>query len=1253
MAGYNRVMSEEDFSVDGSEKSADSAHNTISSLQKGPDAPAAAFNDELQKMLDATGLKIPDISALEEVGKVRTEFNKYQWDHRESLAPAAGDDKGGIALGTFKKPETEKVKEVKYKTLEEAILAQIKNVEVSKDGVASLIFPQRENIAAEVVSRSSIAAAFATLVNKGLLIRNLNGTFSRPIKIIIGGSDLSAQVKEEDKPVSKLDSIKNTLADGAEKVENWLNKDREGIDPSGEGFLGGSKFNMPSEPSSSLENKEEVKQPVLESQITRLDHISEHDQLLSVIRTTLANTKSQSGEQGITLEEYISQVNRAPMTKENIEKIGHIFEEISGMEGSSVVHRQNGTPALVVDKPKAPEQKPLGNIPQYTEVANLREQFLTEAGYAEFIKHLKQYIKDHSVISPMALLNDIGEDGYGTTDPRAFLPYLEQLEREGFLKRTVSTDEYPIFQRVWKYQDNLDTYLNKLENTEGKIPLSIKMLRHDLKYSSIKEVALDYVKQARKSEYLTDAEVEKINQIAFGEVELPDPKEVLDGVSYRKELEDKKVDSVINQEEIISGELPYPDGFEPEQNLPETTFPIPVEDPVARVKSLNEKVGEAVVEAKGVEISQNVVERFSKTRHESPIGPVYEQHEKIDEELRDKVDGARKVFAGLEVAYKKEVWEAKGKYEKIMASLGASGKQRQLPDTNPEYREAQAAYMEAKWNLKNFIAGKDLKEVPFSYSNSLIGPELSAKRVIDVGAMEQAEKEYRLFRNEVTKLTPEKQKNLIAKSLEGWTKLSLPKRYAISLTLLTVGGYALGSITVGAALGMAAQRTIRTLGGTAVALADGVRFDGIKRKEIKKAQDERRDEYDVRAETTKEEFIEKENALKAAYEEEERVMRKNQVIKMGRMAAIAGVTNVGLGMGINATSGGVSLNPDIDPSRSKMLDPVLETTPEAPAPKIYVDPVKVDLSSNGFIDTVKNLKEQLTGKTLSPKLAELMSQKPEKIAMDLGLYKPEQAAESAFGLNNEYLAVDAEGEISLVHSDGTTIDKLFDGEKANPYAGKMFDADHQETSPMPTDAIDTPVAPKVAEVIPQNPKPVIESMPKASTVEIKSSISRGEAVADAAVTTPAFVEVKARVPFEFDQTVVKSPEYTGPKDMIFGKLPLKSELQFDPKYKPERIAYNIKFERELMSLSPDAFDLRFPIEYNGGYINVIQTGKELLILLNGQKIGTGLIIDGQPGLQYEKSLGSSLLGVKSDFEKAFEVAQQGIMKNKMFFKKTQ
>ena len=331
---------------------------------------------------------------------------------------------------------------------------------------------------------------------------------------------------------------------------------------------------------------------------------------------------------------------------------------------------------------------------------------------------------------------------------------------------------------------------------------------------------------------------------------------------------------------------------------------------------------------------------------------------------------------------------------------------------------------------------------------------------------------------------------------------------------------------------------------------------------------------------------------------------------------------------------------------------ISEKTIEATVQSTHVTPFEVDLSNKGFIDTVDKLKQASAAQSLTLALGKLFDQSPQKIAMDLGLYKPGQVAESAFGFKGEKLAIDAEGNVSLVHNSGATEVLMESKGTFKPFAGKMFDADNLAKSP---EVVDSVPAPKVAEVIPPAPNGVAETVEKTSqktsNVEIGPSVLKTELAADTATTTSALLESKSRSPLDFEQTVVRSPEYKGSVDMISGKLPLKAEYQFDPKWKPERNAYNIQLEKALMSMPHGTFDLRYPIEYNGGRINVFQKGNDILILLNGKKIGTGLMVGGEPGLRYERSLGTGIFGVKTDFEKAFEEASEGIMKNKMSFKK--
>lgn len=674
--------------------------------------------------------------------------------------------------------------------------------------------------------------------------------------------------------------------------------------------------------------------------------------------------------------------------------------------------------------------------------------------------------------------------------------------------------------------------------------------------------------------------------------------------------------------------------------------------------------------------------------YDEPIGPVRkedlstEESEKIEREMRAQLDAARESFATHEAEYKTKVREGKKMFRSIMEKLGAPGKQRPLLEREAEHVEAEKAYMEAKWNLKNFISGRNVKEVAFSRADSLLGLDQVEHKKIDVGVLEQAEKEYHLLQERLLEMTPEKEKSRIEKCFQKWNSLPLAQRVILSSALLTAGGVALGVVGVSGALAAFGWRAGLAFVGTNIGLAAGKLYGNAKEKEVKEKRAARLDEYGSTKTLEKDQFIEEEKNLEKFFTQEKDEVMKNQIKKGLVTAAVAGVSTVGLGMGGQAVMGEsipndakVSGNVDSAP-KPKVVDtapsqpakpswfdrlvkgvPETETQPSHPVASASpekiefkfsgYEPVGVKLSNGGFIDTVSKLKASLQGHSVSPAVEKLLAQSPEKIAMDLGLYKPGQVAESAFGLQGEELTMNANGDITLMHNDGS-VNILFDASgKAHQfgeYAGNtMFDADKSITSPVPQDIAPSVKAPVVVET-------GVKSVPPAPELSVRSADSLVTVAADSVVVGSAITEAPAPKTINFEQITAPGTTYTGPEDMVSGKLPLKPEYQFDPKFKAERTAYNVRLEKELMNIPQDMFDLRYPIEYNGGRINVFQKGENILILLNGQKIGTGQIIDGQPGLQYEASLGKGMLGVKSDFEQAFEKARVEIEKNKMFFK---
>lgn len=672
--------------------------------------------------------------------------------------------------------------------------------------------------------------------------------------------------------------------------------------------------------------------------------------------------------------------------------------------------------------------------------------------------------------------------------------------------------------------------------------------------------------------------------------------------------------------------------------------------------------------------------------YDEPIGPVRkedlskEESEKIEREMRAQLDVARENFATHEAEYKTKVREGKKMFRSIMEKLGAPEKQRPALAREAEHIEAEKAYMEAKWNLKNFISGRNIKEAPFSRANSLLGLDHAENKKIDVGVLEQAEKEYHLLQDRIMEITPEKEKSTIEKCFQKWNSLPLAQRVVLSSALLTAGGLALGTVGVSGALATLGWRATRAFVGTNIGLAAGKVYGNAKEKEIKEKREEYLDRYGSKKVLEKDQFIEEEKNLEQFFQQEKDEVMKNQIKKGLVTAAVAGVSTVGLGMGGQALMGesapsGAKVSGNVDttpkpkvveaptaqPAKMSWFERMVKGVPEKETPpshpvevaspekinlKVY-EPVGVKLSSSGFIDTVSKLKTSLQGHSMSPSVEKLLAQSPEKIAMDLGLYKPGQVAESAFGFQGEELTMNADGDITIMHNDGS-VNILFDASgKAHQfgeYAGNtMFDADKPTASPTPKD-----VASVKAPVVPETPVP--KSIPPTPEMGISATRPLISTTADSAVAGSSVFEAPIPKTINFEQIIAPGTTYTGPEDMVSGKLPLKPEYQFDPKFKAERTAYNMRLEKELMNIPQDMFDLRYPIEYNGGRINVFQKGEHILILLNGQKIGTGQIIDGKLGLQYESSLGKGMLGIRSDFEQAFEKARVEIEKNNMFFK---
>lgn len=688
----------------------------------------------------------------------------------------------------------------------------------------------------------------------------------------------------------------------------------------------------------------------------------------------------------------------------------------------------------------------------------------------------------------------------------------------------------------------------------------------------------------------------------------------------------------------------------------------------------------------------NLIEGPTRKEDLSPV-----ESEKIERELRDKLDIARKKFVVYESAYKQQVREKKSRYSRVLEDLGAAEKQLpQMPPKDPEHVEAERAYLKTQWDLKNFIVGRDVKEVEFSYPGVVLSN--SENKKIDVGVAKEMQTEWEILQREIQKNLPEKERSLINKAFEKWSSYSLPKRIALSTAVLAVGGVAFGGVGISTALAGGLMRYARAGLGAGLGVGAGKVFDGVVvKKKIEKIRNERLDEVGS-VDTRKDEqaFINQVKEFSEKAQAEEKTKRKYQLAKAGVMAATSGVATIGMNIGAQAVSDHfgapepkgswldkfikkeVVVEEPVAPKAPSVVEKVIETAPQ----KIYVTPVEVELSQNGFIDTVDKLKQATAGQKLTPALEKLFAQSPQKIAIDLGLFKPGQVAESAFGFQREQLAIDIDGNVSLMHSTGET-EVLMDSQGTlKPYSGKMFDADGAPVSEVPK-VIPEPL--RAAAPVIETPPPVKTAIPDVRPeMGIKAGVSTESLAADGATvasgvpetkkssvkietglseTSPSPIKMETSLRYDDSQQVralmvgdieiaTPLPGFKNPQDILSGKMPLKSDLQFgsDGKIRTE---YN-KFFTKTLALMSDAeraqlFDYHLPVQYKGGRIDIFQKGEDITILLNGEKILSATMVDGKPGYMFERPETKGIFSVKSEYEIASDEAKKAIEKNIKFF----
>lgn len=1240
IARYNRTMSEKVFPIDGSDPG-DVKYEPVSALKQGPDAPAAAFNAELQALLDKTP-SLPIDPESQKIEEVRSGLLEYQRLHRTASQPTHTllDDRKKIVDVVLPRAEEVKDKGVPVSTrrlpqqfYDEARSVLDAHIEGDKKREAEVMDffsrgrkPLQDFFDTKGIRLINAQDGWRKIVDK-LIERDLIGDFGNGIygtAALRGGSDAI-----ENEP-SKIENPQTWV------VPEDFKKEFKAIQTNNKDLRARTGLNL--------------------FEHFALDAARTKEQLIE----KLQNTK---GTGTFTDEQYQSLLSK--LISQESEVVSAVKEKINPEElfkpaPPPVVTQEEVPPPPIVQESVPVSEAFIEGVrigaenwgAQHLEDEQGNKLPLTAENY---IKSVGGILNQEIIHNVDAALSALVERGIATRTPEGY-----EVRKVSRIAKKESDTE-----KVSEIPALLISLLNDLADHSDR-PAGFKALTFSLKEPG---VTREQATMLLESSAVLDIETKKkLIGVLHGvvtqsrETQMPEPPPVVEQ------------QEVIPPPPIIAQEVvPPPPVVEPESNLPDTVFPIPVKDPAVHVKSLNERMSEAAVNAKGVEMSQAAVEKFSTTRHEEPIGPITKQEsKKIEGELDEKMRNTLKVFAKEESLRKQKLYADKKAYEKLLSDLGVSGRQRPVVDSDltQNYLNAKKEYVDASRTLRNFIAHRDIRVEEVSsraHESSVV--ERVIERRIDLGVMKQVETERELLGKLVRDAIPQKEKGIITKSFEQWARLPLGARIGISATFFSLASGGVGSFAAAAVL-----RATRGLAGVGGAKLAGTAFDGIKRKRVEEQKKKALEAY-ATINAVGDDM--KDADLDEYYDEAENQEKLDRVAKFAIMAAAGGITAAGTGATMNAihdsvVTTGIKINADTH-TGAKTSAPEAGTskpilTPETKSKnwlhkltKNY-DSVEVKLSNKGFIDTVVQLKDSLKGHEVPPAVEKLLSQSPEKVAMDLGLYKPEQVAESAFGFQKEQLTLNVNGEITLMHTDGST-DVLLDAEgKIHHFdefkGNKMFDADKKTTSSMPTDVVEVPVAPKAAEVIPQTPKPVVETIPEVSNVEIKSSISKFEVAADAAVVGTSVIENNGKIEAVVSQGVeiaTPSPDFKTIDDMFLGKMPLKMQYQFseDASIRKEYAKF---FTRTLAllddSVRKNLFDYHLPVQYKGGQINIFQKGSDITILLNGEKIGSTKLIDGNFGFQYETGLGKPLFGVKSEYEVALEEAKKVIVKNSSKFLKT-
>jgi hypothetical protein len=419
-----------------------------------------------------------------------------------------------------------------------------------------------------------------------------------------------------------------------------------------------------------------------------------------------------------------------------------------------------------------------------------------------------------------------------------------------------------------------------------------------------------------------------------------------------------------------------------------------------------------------------------------------------EEKLREDLAHARGIFAEQIRKHKQELRDKKSKLRKLWEQLGTTEKQIPEAEKSQNYKLVEDLYNTRKKQLAEYLLSQSEQE------SHIFNQKTNAweDKIVTKGQkiFNQSEKEFDLLHKQTIESMSPVEVGIAKKTLHAWANLKPWKRVAISSAFITFAGASLGTVGFSAILATFGIRATRGIIGATVAQGVGKYVDGIQKKKLEDEKMEKMQEYMNTVDINN--FLEKEKEMAEVFRNQKNQEKRNLLKKAGWMALAGGVANVGLSYGVGSMNTfGSPKTGAIDTlkgGKPSTVDGIqrpkigIEKNDSVPPP-VKHDPVGIDLSEKGYIQTIKELQSKILSdfdedpSKMSPEVKDIVGSRPEDLAIKLKLWKPGEGA-SAYGLKGEQLVYDSQtNSISIKHIDGSS-DALTKGDEVIGYKGEYL-----------------------------------------------------------------------------------------------------------------------------------------------------------------------------------------------------------------------